>query len=192
MPGDSQVICGSMVGENHWSPASTETPANHPLWGEHVWALYIQSNKEEAQLKNMMLCLHVWPSSRAVHIEVTFSLDTDSSETKTHWQCVGYVANIFRKEIYRSIYSDNGSNFIGAEQELKKAYMEMDDRKIQSFLLEQGGDWIRWHKNPPLLASCMGGVLKRKICSYPQQELFWDHFWKHMESTSWIMSLCWL
>ena len=62
------------------------------------------------------------------------------------------------------------------EQELKKAYMEMDDRKIKSFLLEQGGDWIRWHKNPPLLASCMGGVLKRKICSYPQQELFWDHF----------------
>ena len=103
-------------------------------------------------------------SSRAVHIEVTFSLDTDSSETKTHWQCVGYVANIFRKEIYRSIYSDNGSNFIGAEQELKKAYMEMDDRKIQSFLLEQGGDWIRWHKNPPL-ASRMGGVWKQKICS---------------------------
>ena len=26
----------------------------------------------------------------------------------------------------------------------------MDDRKIQSFLVEQGGDWIRWHKNPPL------------------------------------------
>ena len=42
--------------------------------------------------------------------------------------------------------------------------MEMDDRKIKSFLLEQGGDWIRWHKNPPL-ASRMGGVWKRKICS---------------------------
>ena len=25
MPGDFQVICGSMVGENCWSPASTET-----------------------------------------------------------------------------------------------------------------------------------------------------------------------
>ena len=45
MPGDSQVICGSMVDENHWSPASTETPANHPLWGEHVWALYGQIKK---------------------------------------------------------------------------------------------------------------------------------------------------
>ena len=64
----------------------------------------------------------------------------------------------------RSIYSDNGSNFIGAEQELKKAYMEMDDRKIQSFLLEQGGDWIRWHKNPPL-ASHMGGVWEQQIRS---------------------------
>ena len=57
----------------------------------------------------------------------------------------------------RSIYSDNGSNFIRDEQELKKAYTEMDDRKIQSFLLEQGGDWIRWCKNPPL-ASHMDGV----------------------------------
>ena len=48
MPGDSQVICGSMVGENHWSPASTETPANHPLWGEHVWALYSQIKKKHS------------------------------------------------------------------------------------------------------------------------------------------------
>ena len=27
MPGNFQVICGSMVGENHRSPASTETLA---------------------------------------------------------------------------------------------------------------------------------------------------------------------
>ena len=26
MPGDFQVISGSMVGKNRWSPASTETP----------------------------------------------------------------------------------------------------------------------------------------------------------------------
>ena len=93
---------------------------------------------------------------RAVHIEVTFSLDTDFF--------ILALRRLVARRGNRSIYSDNGSNFIGAEQELKKAYMEMDDRKIQSFLLEQGGDWIRWHKNPPL-ASHMGGVWEQQIRS---------------------------
>ena len=96
-------------------------------------------------------------ASRAVHIEVTFSLDTDSF-------IIALRRLVARRGNIRSICSDNGSNFIGAEQELKKAYMEMDDRKIQSFLLEQCGDWIRWHKNPPL-ASNVGGVWERQIPS---------------------------
>ena len=96
-------------------------------------------------------------ASRAVHTEVTFSLDTDSF-------ILGLRRLVAWRKNIRSIYSDNESNFIGAEQELKKAYMEMDDRKIQSFLLEQGGDWIRWHMNPPL-ASHMGGFWEQQIRS---------------------------
>ena len=92
-------------------------------------------------------------ASRAVHTEATFSLDTDSFILALR-RLVAGQGNI------RSIYSDNESNFIGAEQKLEKAYMEVDDRKNQSFLLEQGGDWIRWHKNAPL-ASHMGGVWER-------------------------------
>ena len=101
----------------------------------------------------MFTCL----ASRAVHIEVTCSLGTDSFILVLR-RLVAWRGNI------RSIYSDNESNFIGAEQELKKAYPEMDDRKIQSFLLEQGGDWIRWRKNPPL-ESHMVGLWERQICS---------------------------
>ena len=41
----------------------------------------------------------------------------------------------------------------------------MDDRKIQSFLLEQGGDWIRWHNKNPPLAIHMGGVWEQQIRS---------------------------
>ena len=96
-------------------------------------------------------------TSRAVHTEVTFSLDTDSFILALR-RLVARQGNI------TSICSDNGSNFIGVEQELKKAYMAMDDKKIKPFLLEQGGDWIRWHKNPPF-ASHMGGVWERQICS---------------------------
>ena len=55
-------------------------------------------------------------ASRAVHTEVTSSLNTDSFILALR-RLVAWRGNI------RSIYSDNGSNFIGAEQELKKAYI---------------------------------------------------------------------
>ena len=42
--------------------------------------------------------------------------------------------------------------------------MEMEDRKIHFFQLEQYGDWIRWHNNP-LLVSHMGGVWELRIRS---------------------------
>ena len=96
-------------------------------------------------------------ASRAIYIEVTFNLDTDSFILALR-RPVARCGNV------RSAYSDNGSNFIGAERELKKAYSEMNDDKIQSFMEGIGGDWIKWHKNPPF-ASHMGGVWERQIRS---------------------------
>lgn len=55
--------------------------------------------------------------------------------------------------------SDNGSNFLGAEKELKRASLEMDNKKISQFLLDKGADWIKWQGNTPA-ASHMGGVWK--------------------------------
>ena len=40
----------------------------------------------------------------------------------------------------------------------------MDDYKIQSFMHGLGGDYIRWHKNPPLLCY-MGNIWERQIRS---------------------------
>ena len=48
----------------------------------------------------------------------------------------------------RQIGSDNGSNFERAEQELLKAFSEMDNRKIENYLQDHGEDWITWKKNP--------------------------------------------
>ena len=122
---------------------------------EYKWLKLMEGKDSDSRRLNRkcsisQLQLQLALVSRAVHIEVTFSLDTGSFILALR-RLVAWQGNI------RSIYSNNGSNFIGAEQELKKAYMEMDDRKTQSFLLEQGGDWIRWHNNPPLV-SHMGGA----------------------------------
>ena len=72
-------------------------------------------------------------ASRTIHIEVTFNLGTDSFILALR----GLVA---RRRNVTPIYSDNGSNFIGGERELKKAYSEMKDKKIQSFMKGIGGD----------------------------------------------------
>ena len=40
----------------------------------------------------------------------------------------------------------------------------MDDKNIQVFMQEFGGDWIKWKRNPPN-ASHMGGVWERQIHS---------------------------
>ena len=77
----------------------------------------------------MFTCL----ASRAVHIEVAHSLSTDS-----FIQALRRM--VARRGNVRQIRSDNGSNFVGAEQELIKAFNEMDHSKIQSFLQSNDAD----------------------------------------------------
>ena len=62
------------------------------------------------------------------------------------------------------IRTDNGTNFVGASEELNKAFSEMNHKKINEFMLEHGGQWIQWKRNPPT-ASNMRGVWKRQIRS---------------------------
>ena len=40
----------------------------------------------------------------------------------------------------------------------------MDEKRINDFLMESGGEWISWKCNPPM-ASNMGGVWERQIQS---------------------------
>ena len=72
---------------------------------------------------------------------------------------------ISRRGNVRTLYSDNGTNFVGAERELRDAFKSMDHSKIQSFLKEHSeADWmhIEWKRNPPY-ASHFGGVWGRQI-----------------------------
>ena len=76
-------------------------------------------------------------ASRAVHTEVTHSADTDPFIQALR-RLIAHRGNV------RQIRSDNGSNFVGAEQELLKAFSEIDRNKIENFLQDHGGDCITW------------------------------------------------
>ena len=102
-------------------------------------------------------CIFTCLSCRAVHIEVTTRMDADA------------LIQALRRFIARrgqvsSIRTDNGTNFVGAENELKRCIEEMDHDKIREFLTAKGCDWIVWKRNPPE-ASHMGGIWERQIRS---------------------------
>ena len=97
-------------------------------------------------------------ASRAVHIETTCTLETDSF-------LLALRRFIARRGPVRSIRSDNGTNFVGADNELTRAFKEMDHERLGAALGEMGCDWmITWKRNPPT-ASHMGGVWERQIRS---------------------------
>lgn len=89
---------------------------------------------------------------RAVHLEVAHSLDTSS--------CINAIRRFLSRRGQVSVLrSDNGTNFIGAERELREALKALDQSKIQDAMLQKG---ITWMFNTPA-ASHHGGVWERQI-----------------------------
>ncbi|XP_076816352.1 uncharacterized protein LOC143462182 [Clavelina lepadiformis] len=61
----------------------------------------------------------------------------------------------------KKIFSDNGSNFVGAERELHQGIQRWNKKQIHEFLCQKS---IDWHFNPPL-SSHQGRVWERMIRS---------------------------
>ena len=86
-------------------------------------------------------------SSKAIHIVIAYSLDTDS--------CINTI-RIFMCRIrqVQHVRSDNGTNFVGTDRELREALYALNQGKIQDALLQEG---IQQSFNHPV-ASHHGGV----------------------------------
>ena len=99
-------------------------------------------------------CLFTCLTTRAVHIEIAQSLDTES--------CLAAVARfIARRGCPSTIISDNGTNFVGAAKEMKTFIDEWDKAKIESDLAQKK---INWKFNPPG-APHFGGIWERLVRS---------------------------
>ncbi|XP_006811475.1 uncharacterized protein LOC102805097, partial [Saccoglossus kowalevskii] len=88
----------------------------------------------------------------AIHIEIINSMDTSA------------FINALRRFIairgpVKKLRCDQGTNFIGAKNELKAALEELDQHQVQRFLTERQCEWVF---NPPH-ASHFGGIWERQI-----------------------------
>jgi len=98
------------------------------------------------------LCLFTCMSTRAVHLEMAYGLDTDS------------FLNAFYHFVNRRGYpveltSDNGRNFVDAHRELQELIVKLDHQKIVKSISSHG---LKWNFNPPS-APHFGGVFEVMI-----------------------------
>ena len=98
-------------------------------------------------------CVFTCLSIRAVHIEIAHTLDSDS------FICA-YQRFVARRGVPKEIFSD-GTNFKGAERELREALQRWNQEQINDRLRR---DEVQWHFNPPE-ASHQGGVWECMIRS---------------------------
>ncbi|XP_015127109.1 uncharacterized protein LOC107048457 [Diachasma alloeum] len=103
----------------------------------------------------VFICLAV----KAVHLEVVSDLTTD-----------GFIASlkrfIARRGKCRSIHSDNETNFVGANNQLRELYRQVQSeehhQKVQRYLTDEGIDW----KFIPARSPNFGGLWEAAVKSY--------------------------
>ena len=105
------------------------------------------------------ICIFVCLTFKAVHLEVV-----SDQTTKAFQVCLQRF--ISRRNCPQHLYSDNGPNFIGAKNELKRLYAWLrsstTDEDIQHYLLSRHG--VTWHNSPPA-APHFGGLWESAVCS---------------------------
>ena len=99
---------------------------------------------------NIFTCL----ASRSVHVEMLDNMSTDAF--------ISSLRNLIAiRGPVRQIRCDQGSNFVGAESEFKRAFKELDMEVISSRLAEMNCEFVF---NVPT-SSHMGGIWERQIRS---------------------------
>ncbi|XP_068671261.1 uncharacterized protein [Montipora foliosa] len=104
-----------------------------------------EGRKEMKRYRVLLTCT----ASCAIHLEIATSLTTDSFLN-------AYRRFVCHRGPIQQLRSDQGTNFVGAKNELQAALNEMSHEKIQRAPLKDNCDWFAWKMNVPH-ASHMGG-----------------------------------
>ena len=135
-------------------PEARVTPCNAPFTAvgvDYFGPIYVKLKRSTVKRYG---CVFTCLAIRSVHIEVSHDLSTDSF-------IQAFTRFVSRRGPPTQVYSDNGTNFKGAEAEIKYALGRWNQHQIQDHCGKRG---IEWHFNAPS-ASHTGGVWERMIRS---------------------------
>ena len=135
-------------------PASRVQPMKRPFSEvgiDYFGPLYVSFRRGKAKRYG---CIFTCMSSRAVHIEIAHTLDTDSF-------LAAFQRFVARRGKPSRVFSDNGTNLVAGAKELKECIRSWNESQINDTMLQKE---IEWKFNPPT-ASHFGGVWERLIRS---------------------------
>ena len=144
-------VSSQLMADPHRERLQVDKPPFLHVGRDYFGPLLIAQGRSEVKRYG---CIFACLTVRAVHLEISHSLTTDSS------------INALRRFIARRgapnhIYSDNGTNFVGATKIFCDSLREWNQHQINDYLRQQK---IRWTFNPPT-ASHMGESWERMIRS---------------------------
>ncbi|XP_065182586.1 uncharacterized protein LOC135813418 [Sycon ciliatum] len=118
---------------------------------DYAGPFYTSQGRGRAQQKRY-LCVFTCLETRACHLEMSFGLDTESF-------LMSFSRFTKRRGVPSLMLSDNGTNFVAAERELREAVEALDRAKICRDGVHRG---IQWRFNPPR-APHHGGVFESMV-----------------------------
>lgn len=122
--------------------------------------LFIKEKKYRNRSRiKVYICVFICMAVKAVHIEIVSDLSTE-----------GFLAAlrrfIARRGVPTHLYSDNGTNFVGANCELKELYALLESEQFKKDVHTYATTKrITWHFNPPLTPH-FGGIWEAAVKSF--------------------------
>ncbi|XP_058808422.1 uncharacterized protein LOC131674012 [Phymastichus coffea] len=117
-----------------------------------------KKNRNKSFLKvygSVFICL----ASKAVHIELVSDLSTEGF-------LIAFRRFVSRRGIPSNVYSDNGTNFVGADRQLQELYDLFEKPEFRERVGEHAiTKRIQWHFNPPL-SPHFGGLWEAAVKSF--------------------------
>lgn len=158
------LICHKMKA-SHAQPLMGDLPASRVAQGRPFLTVGVdfagpfnikESRRRNAKISKAYMCLFVCMSTKAIHLEVVSDLSTPAFLAALD----RFVA---RRGLCSAIYSDCGTNFVGASRYLMGIFKYLHEQSAQ-IIDATAAKGIQWHFNPPS-APHFGGLWEAGVRS---------------------------